>query len=79
MLCTTFMKSIKMTAQVTLLYLKISPPPPPPPKKKKKKKKKNTKKKPTTPPPPKKKKKKKKHNQDFENYLQQNDRLPITY
>ena len=51
MLCTTFMKSIKMTAQVTLLYLKISPPPPPP----------------------------KKDNQDFENYLQQNDRLPITY
>ena len=50
------MKSIKMTAQVTLLYLKISPPP-----------------------PPQKKKKKKKHNQDFENYLQQNDRLPITY
>ena len=46
------MKSIKMTAQVTLLYLKISPPPPPPPKK---------------------------DNQDFENYLQQNDRLPITY
>ena len=24
MLCTTFMKSIKMIAQVTLLYLKIS-------------------------------------------------------
>ena len=52
MLCTTFMKSIKMTAQVTLLYLKISPPSP---------------------------LKKKKSNQDFENYLQQNDRLPITY
>ena len=47
------MKSIKMTAQVTLLYLKISPPLPP--------------------------QKKKKSNQDFENYLQQNDRLPITY
>ena len=47
------MKSIKMTAQVTLLYLKISPPT--------------------------KKTKKQKNNQDFENYLQQNDRLPITY